>query len=37
MGGKNPFSPSADTYESSPLYPLKNKMSLKKLQLIWQP
>ena len=36
-GGNNPFCPSADTHESIPLYLLKNKMSLKKFQVIWQP
>jgi len=36
-GGKTHFGPSADTHESSPPHLLKNKMSLKKFQVIWQP
>jgi len=35
--GETRFPPSADTHESSPPYLLKNKMSLKKFQVIWQP
>jgi len=34
---KTRFAPSSDTHESSPPYLLKNKMSLKKFQVIWQP
>jgi len=34
---KTRFAPSVDTHESSPPYLLKNKMSLKKFQVIWQP
>jgi len=33
-GAKRDF---ADTYENSPPYLLKNIMSLKKFQVIWQP
>jgi len=36
-GAKIRFAPSADTYEGSPPYLLKNKMSLKKFHVIWQP
>jgi len=36
-GGKTRFATSADTRESSPPYLLKNKMSLKNFQMIWQP
>jgi len=36
-GGKCPFLPPADAQKSSSRYLLKNKMSLKKFQVIWQP
>ena len=35
--GEARFAPSADTHECSPPYLLKNKMSLKKFQVIYQP